>query len=597
MQKTSIGIALMMSCYFGTFASPVSVQTAQKVAENFIAKKAFGPGGSNVQLTKTYTAKGNSGQSSIYVFNVNSGTGFVIVSGDDAVTPVLGYSSSNQFPADVTNAEVAYWMDGYNEQISTVIDNHVAATAEIAKDWIKWTNNEPSQDLFKGTAVAPMLTTLWDQGDYYNALCPTGTPTGCVATAMAQIMKFWGHPTVGAGSNTYTSPAGVLTVNFATSNYDWANMPNTVVSGSSAVQKAAVAKLMYDCGVSVNMSYQSSASGAYVISSQSPIQNCSEHALKTYFSYSSDILGVPRSSYTDAVWNNMLKAEIDAGRPLLYTGYGASGGHAFVFDGYDNDIKFHINWGWGGMSNGYFVVNNLSPSALGIGGGGGNFNNGQQVLMKISPSNIFPVLQINSAITADKVNLAPQEAFTVTASVKNNGSGNFTDGLFNAAVYKASNDELVRYIQSLPGQNIAAGAVGSAVFVSPGIPDMTAGQYYVKILYKITSAGQWQVVDNGSAENKLMLNVGGTAVNNIPTADRIATYPNPVADVLNVDLSQFEGKITAAQLFNIQGQKVISQDIKGTKVTLPVSQVAQGMYLLHLQSDKGTIVKKVAVAK
>lgn len=481
MQKTSLGIALLMSCCFGAFASPVSVQTAQKVAENFIAKKVSPTSGLNVQLTKTYTANGTSGQSSIYVFDVNNGAGFVVVSGEDAVTPILGYSAESKFPANVTNNEVSYWMDGYNEQISAVIDNHVTPTSAIAADWNKLVTKTNDNDLSKGTTVTPMVATKWDQGDFYATLCPPNTPTGCVATAMAQIMKFWNYPTTGTGNHTYNAPAPVsaaLSADFGATTYMWASMPNVVSSASGADQKEAVATLMSHCGISVNMSYNFAAnngSGAYVIESYAN-QPCTENALKTYFGYHANIEGHERTGTTDAVWIKMLQDELEAGRPILYTGFGSGGGHAFVFDGYDQLNRFHINWGWGGNSDGYFVVNNLAPSALGIGGGGGNFNNGQQALIKIYPGNLTKIVDVEGA-------------------------------------------------------------------------------------------------------------------------DRIATYPNPVNDFLNIDLSQFEGKVNAAQLFNIQGQKVLSQDIKGMKASLPVSQVAQGMYLLHLQSDKGTIIRKVAVVK
>ncbi len=483
MQKTTLGIALLMSCYFGANANPVSVQTAQKVAENFIAKKVSPASGLNVQLSKTYTATGTSGQSSMYIFDVNNGAGFVIVSGEDAVTPILAYSAENKFPVNITNSQVSYWLDGYNEQISAVIDNHVVPTSLTAADWDKLATRANDTDLGKGTTVSPLLRTKWDQGDEYATLCPPNTPTGCVATAMAQIMKFWNFPAQGTGSHTYTAPAPVnapLTADFGATTYNWSNMPNVLSASSNGGQKAAVATLMSHCGIAVNMSYNyaiNNGSGAFVISSMSPNPNaCSEYALKTFFSYSTDITGLPRAGKTDEQWLKLLQDELDAGRPILYTGFGSGGGHAFVFDGYDGLSRFHVNWGWSGNADGYYRVNTLEPTFLGVGGGAGGFNNGQQALIKIFPNNI-------------------------------------------------------------------------------------------------------------------------TKIVDVPGADRIATYPNPVSKELNIDLSQFDGKVTAAQLFNIQGQKVLSQDLKGTKATLSVSQVAQGMYLLHLQSDKGTIIRKVAVVK
>jgi hypothetical protein len=483
MKRITSLFLLTMSMGGTIFADQVDVQTAQTVAKNFMITRGVAKD-SDVQLTSTYKAIDGT-QSSMYVFSVNNGNGFVIVSGDDAIKPVLGYSTKNIFPANVTNAEVAYWMNGYNEQISYAIKNKLVAIPEVAEEWTSLKGNTPSHTGAKPTGVAPLLTTTWDQmigsgNAYYNNLCPTGTPTGCVATAMAQIMYYHKFPAKGTGTHTYNTSAvgGPQSADFGAATYDWNNMPLTLNGGSTTAQKNAIALIMYHCGVSVDMSYNTpinDGSGAYVNSNpQIGIPNCSFYAYTTYFGYSNDIAALNKSDFTDATWISKLKAEIDASRPILYTGQAAVGGHAFVFDGYDDDNKFDVNWGWSGASNGYFVIGSLNPPALGVGAGDGNFNLNQGALIKIHP--------------------------------------------------------------------------------------------------------------------------GTTAINEVLDADLLNVYPNPAKDMLYIDLSKFDGKVTAANLFNIQGQKVSAvENLNGSKLSLNTNQLASGFYFLHVQSDKGLINKKITV--
>src|SRR5690606_19370952 len=148
--------------------------------------------------------------------------------------------------------------------------------------------------------------------------------------------------------------------------------------------------------------------------------------------YDEEIEGLMRDYYSDAVWISKLKTELDEGRPVLYTGFGDLGGHAFVFDGYNDDVNnvfFHINWGWSGNSNGYFVIDDLSPDALGVGGGGGNFNDGQEALINIKPAAIVPKLAINAALSASQTDIEPGAAFTIEANLKNTGTGDLVNGV------------------------------------------------------------------------------------------------------------------------------------------------------------------------
>ncbi|RQO31905.1 hypothetical protein DBR32_03615 [Taibaiella sp. KBW10] len=383
MKKISISACLLLGMIVNANAETVSSDVALTAARNFYASQT-GSLAPQLQLAGTYkTEKGDI--PTLYVFENQAGNGFVIVSAENHVQPILGYSTESKFYAvDGRNSpEAAYWLNTYTQQIEYVIDNNIAATAKVTAQWNSWLQSQ-TRPTPPTVPVAPLLTTLWDQMPLYNYYCPTGTPTGCVATAMAQIMKFWNYPAQGTGQHSYStsSVGGTLSANFGATTYNWSSMPGQLTQTSQSAQKAAVGTLMSHCGISVDMDYNTTASGAQVILGNASAKN----AFTNYFGYKSSIKGYKREDFvSDFTWHSMLLFEIRTGRPLLYAGFGTVGGHAFVFDGYDANEMFHINWGWGGSSNGYFIVDNLNPSALGTGGGSGNFNFNQQVIVMIEP--------------------------------------------------------------------------------------------------------------------------------------------------------------------------------------------------------------------
>lgn len=299
-----------------------------------------------------------------YAFNIGDNEGFVIVSGDDSLTELVGYSDNGGFDPDNMPDNMRSWLQTYSDYVASV-----QAGESKAK----------RQQLGNVTTIVvrPFVTTEWNQGEPYDRLTPllnngAHCATGCVATAMAQVMKYYEWPERGEGSNSYEyDPYGTLSMDFSQSVYDWENMldiyssyyeEGNIVPEYNDGQAGAVAKLMYDCGISVNMMYGGS-SGAY----DPAIPN----AFKSYFKYKSDIYY--RDNMSSKEFMDVLLSELDEKRPVLICGAGLGGGHAFVGDGYDSNNFVHINWGWGGYSDGYFNVNYLDPEGLGTGGGTGAF--------------------------------------------------------------------------------------------------------------------------------------------------------------------------------------------------------------------------------
>ncbi len=355
-QKLMLLLVMLVSA-FGMNATPVGIGTAREVAVKFMNANTETPlrGTDDLQWVITYNI--SQGDAAFYVFNTPNG--FVIVSADDCATPILGYSNEGQFDVNNIPIQLQDYLQGFVEQIEYSIENHLEADENTSRQWELVRSLGRLNENRDGNVVEPLITALWNQGCYYNAMCPEDPDgacghalTGCVATAMGMILHYWGYPAHGTGSHTYTPLPYPTTqypeqsVNFGETVYDWANMPDQLTDTSSQTEIAAVATLLWHCGVAVDMNYSPYGSGT------------DQHftTLIDYFGYSEDLHWESRQD--DESWLSLLKADLDLGRPVFYTGLRwATSGHAFVCDGYDVNDRFHFNWGWGGSSNGYFALN------------------------------------------------------------------------------------------------------------------------------------------------------------------------------------------------------------------------------------------------
>lgn len=521
MKKLLLLLSLAILIVSDIISKPVDAITAKNVGQSFLSSlNMLQIRRSEVNLKLVYTSTSTSSSSYAssvptnyyYVFN-NSEQGFIIISADDNVIPILGYSTEGTFDPNNIPSSVQKWFEGYKSQIREAIDNNIAATTEIKAQWAAYSNGTQSNPpTAPKAAVAPMLQTKWNQSPYVNDLCPYDnqnaerTVTGCVATAMAQIMKFWNQPATGSGFHSYNhSKYGTLSANFGSTTYQYGSMPNTVNSANSAVST-----LMYHCGISVDMNYDIGAnggSGAYVISSESPVTHCSEYAFKTYFGYKSTLSGKARKNYSESQWISMLKSELDAGRPVLYAGFGSGGGHCFVCDGYDNNSYFHFNWGWGGAYDGYFAINALNPSGVGTGGGSGGFNSGHQAIFNLEPTNTGGGgggggnanidMQMYSSISLSANPIWFTSAFSSSFKVANYGPDNFS-GEIGAAVF----DENYNFVDFMDKKTIGinSGYYDDFSFNNPGSPKYVPGTYYLAVFYKQGNS-DWTIVKDGSYSN------------------------------------------------------------------------------------------------
>lgn len=587
-------------------AEPVSEIVAQQAAINFILSKS---GGRLQSITsKSFGWLSDKGAPLIYLFGLNNDQGFVLVAADNAATPILAYSLDQGFPLSNMSPEVTYWINNYEHQIDYLITNNVVATDKVVAEWKSVLNATPGIVSKPTQSVAPLLTTNWDQGAYYNQLSPVSggknTPTGCVATAMAMIMKYWNAPAFGVGAYSYNTSYGNLSADFGATTYEWSLMPNKLTGASSAAAKNAVATLMYHCGVAVRMNYAPGGSGAQVVTNgASP---SALNAFKKYFGYKATTTGKYRSSYTDAAWISLLKAEMDASRPVLYAGYDnrAGAGHAFVFDGYDETDKFHINWGWSGSYNGYFTVDNLVPSGTGTGGGSGKYNDGQHAIVNIVPKEPGELLDTLGLVLSNELLLSQNEisegdSFTVTAAVSNIGQLDYEEGYLQAEVYKAADGSFLTSFGRVSRQNLITGSDTTLRFFFKGSSILKAGDYFINIVYLDPLTGDWlPLADITGVQDRILLKVQaktGTGIADAGQDPVILIYPNPARDEVRIDFQAFQGSVDVIELININGQQMSARPVTQAQVSIPVQHMAGGIYLVRIVTDAGVITRRITV--
>ena len=337
MKRFTILLALSVMIAVPAMAERVTPEIARKVATTFLNNN----GTKSNQLVDLSKA---AGFKNLYIFSTESS--FVVMSADDCVKPILGYSLTDKFDVDDMPENLRWWLQGYNDEIQWVIDNDVPSDTSNSAEWYDLKEGKNSKDT-PVVIVAPLTETKWAQSSPYNMYCPTGTVTGCVATAMAQVMKKWNYPAHGIGSHDYLySNYGTLSADFGSTQYNWNAMQNSYSNDNSNEEKEAVATLMYHCGVSVEMKYGPE--------SGSNIKRASV-SLRTYFNYNATYY--EKKNFNNDDWIAMLKENLNDSVPVLYGGNSGNEGHAFVCDGYDNRDYFHFNWGWGGSPDAYYSIN------------------------------------------------------------------------------------------------------------------------------------------------------------------------------------------------------------------------------------------------
>jgi hypothetical protein len=374
----------------GLFADFVPRKDAEKAAKNHYYQSISNVKQAqweNIQMNCLIDPAENS-EYNFYVFNINGDEGYVIISSDDKIQPVLAYSFESGFNNHNMSPAQVEMLKYYQDCIDFASENDLQANLKDTQEWTELLSYN-HENGYKQKATSPNLLTNinWDQGWPYNSQCPEDpdginghVPVGCVATSMLQIMKYYNWPPNGEGSKYHSSwfngGYGNITINFASQTYDWNSMPNE----ASSYENEELGKINYHAGVGVSMYWAPDGSG-------SQTENIVD-ALEDYFMYSTSTQYVTKSGYTETNWKNLIIAQIDANKPVVYSGSSTTTGHAWNCDGYQDD-SFHMNWGWGGAGNGYYTLDDLTSTAT-PGGDENNFNLSQQMVINIYPRDSYP---------------------------------------------------------------------------------------------------------------------------------------------------------------------------------------------------------------
>jgi len=541
MKKALLFLSALLLCFMG-FSKNVDVANARLVATNFWNMN------SDRECPDLVEVSTQLGLSEMYVFVTITNDGFVIVAADDIARPILGYSTSNGISDNHLSANLRGWLNHYSGEIQSARAAGYMGNDETDSEWHNLLFNIYPKSGNGRKVVTPLLQTQWSQSDPYNSLCPydnnghtnTRSVTGCGATALAQVLKYWNWPLKGVGSKTYTcstlsdnAPTHTISANFDTTYY-WNRMPAggtiTPTNTWAYAQKAAVALLMFHCGVSLEMGYRWNESSAY--------SSAYANALKNHFVYSNSMSLKYKSSYTETNWSTLVKDELDAKRPLLYCGWSedGSGGHAFVCDGYDASGKFHFNWGWSSAGDGYYPLSGLLPTQTGTGAGLGDYSYNQLAVF-----NVMPAIQTYSSFRLNSNTVAIGNTLTGTCGFKHSGVATFK-GYLGVAAYNSS-DQFVTILSQTDFITFSGGGTKTLAIDYTAAPPIVAGEYTAKAVCSVDGS-TWYPIHYGYNNCATEVSFTVTGESPIPISDPELQVCNSYA--LNSSTYELESVMTGS---------------------------------------------------
>ena len=605
------------------FAGSVDKTQALRKAQEFMPGKNF------QEVKSVSKARGDASGDAFYVFNADNNSGFVIVSGDDRTVPILGYSRTGSIDMEKIPENLKWWLEGYARQIEALGTSVKPAQKVKVRGISNW------------SAINPLIQTKWNQGAPYNLMCPDYKGrdwrdggfatndegvystnyicvTGCVATAMAQIMYYWEYPNTCPALDAYTTYSKKWSMKaLPETSFNWDAMKKTYNGNETDASAEAIATLLRYCGQSVGMDYTLKASEASV----------SPSVLTNVFGYSKNIRRLYRDAYSTSQWEGIIYAELAANRPVLYSGQAVDGGHQFIVDGYDGYGLFHMNWGWGGMHDDeYFVLSLADPDGQGIGGSAtdGAFQFDQDALIGVKPGNNEEALtpQIKSDI----------DAMTTHEYTRASADDDFTGVQFRGAFYASYNMEStealdvqvgwalcqngqVKKVVSSDSYTIAAGKTSSSFYTNKDNltfgAGLALGKYEVCQVYKFTDNDAWSLcapywtASQNYRTSFLMADVSETSltvrqVQSSFTVNSMTTSENPsTGSPLDVTLNITNNGETFEQVVKLWTQK--ENATTWTCVATATRKIDPGesddVVLSYIPTESGAFTLKVTNAK
>jgi hypothetical protein len=551
-----------------SYSQVVSQEKADILAQNFYAERLFlETGSSNFNFEPLPVIIYSNEDPAIYVYVCADRPGYIMVSAEYSAYPVFGYSFESGFDEAMTVPVFRDMLDEFTQQIEFARTNKIQSTEDISGEWQKYSNpnfDKSGKDLKN---LSPIVHTSWNQGCYYNDLCPEDIQgpcgkvwAGCVATAMGQVMKYHNWPPQGQGNNIYLTQGGygTLSANFGDAVYDWNNMPATL---NDLTDNYEIARLLLHCGISVNMDYSWDGSGANTYKAGT--------SLVEYFKYADYAVQMEKDYFTNELWSEILRVELHSGRPLLYRGYG-SGGHAFVCDGYQGAL-FHFNLGWGGSANGFYSLSNVA-----------GFAQDQAAIFGVEPKYTGPqycdsytLLTAKSGAFSDGSNdkryanntncqwlIQPQDAGAIVLS-------------FNYLNTEPGSDRILVYEGDSENGWLIADISGFNVPADPIV--VSGGSMFVWFMSdELNAASGWE------AE----YTIWATDIQE-PQSVNVQITPNPASETINIQLdNEYSGEVLLV-FSDINGKQILSstETITKGRIDKDVSKFAQGIYLVEVSGN------------
>ena len=522
-------LILLMTVLVST-AGPVTRRQAMAKVQRLAQKLNIS--GKNIDMA--YASSDHVGSDGLYVFNIGSDDGFVIVSANAETDDILGYSDSGSFDINRIPDNMKAWLSIYEGNIAAVSDG--AATPSKVRA------NHPTK------VIAPMITTNWGQQAPLNSLCPfyegVQCPTGCTATALAQVMYYHRAPK----GNCESIPSYITRTSYITmpklpaTTFDWDLMPEDIADDTDSAAIAEVAKLMLYCGQATDMNYNASGSGAY--SYKIP------ERMPQYFGYPNTSHYIYRNAYDEAEWDSLLINELSNNRPVIYTAYtNLSQGHTFICDGYDGNGLYHINWGWFGEGNGYYRISvahasgeNLNPNIKNY-----QLSGNQTAIVGLKPSGIDDFVAPTTQLKAyTRPSLKNGRHYTREADTKAFTGITFTQSFVNTTLARKTfyqgfalvndNGSIVSVLKSASA-TLAAGGTTSLEAANLSIgSNITSGHYTIRPIYKLSSTSQWRLAGNSETNYiDVYINDLDMTLTPVPRADFITNSLSMDGDYLQID--------------------------------------------------------------
>lgn len=544
-------VMLLLSFAGGSFAAVVSEKTAVDTATKLLTVR----GGSSFKGgNATVETVSQEGVPMYYIVRFEKG-GWALISAEDTVDPLLGYSFDSEYVSEGQPAWIQSWLKDYTDQIK------LARKSPALQRHFRWAGDVVTRAT--EDRIEPLVQVTWNQGVPYNAYCPaaTGGPggrayVGCVAVAMGQALSVIRYPLRGTGTKSYYSnQAGtVLSVNFDNEpDYDW----DAILSGANNYDE--VARLLYHCGVLIDMEYSAEGSGA--------ITDNIPGYFKTYYGFPETCVCYSRDRYQggDDAWHELLRNELRRGRCVIYAGnQGNNVGHCFNLDGWDGFNQYHINWGWGGQNNGYFTLNNLGDDIQ------GSYPDNHRAVVGVAPLSEAPY-DIRLSTTRVKIGTP---AGTPVADV---------------TVYSDVPD--TEYNFELKGQQQFGGGYAEPSY------EVREGKLYTtkliedKAIHKTVYIKAIHPESGNSYEKKFDLQLSTSGIDEV-LAENVKLYPVPADDVLTLETPEAEGRYV---VYSVAGTQLLRGQVSDTLTTIDVSGLSRGSYMLQYSTAQGVVNKAFIV--